>query len=104
MTTELATRIDAAWEDRATVTPASHEVGEAVAAALDMLDTGKARVAEPDGNGDWRVNQWLKKAVLLSFRLNENRVMDGGSASIAPSDGSTSTVTLSTGCEVKRIE
>ena len=80
MTTELATRIDAAWEDRATVTPASHEVGEAVAAALDMLDTGKARVAEPDGSGGWRVNQWLKKAVLLSFRLNENRVMDGGSA------------------------
>ena len=38
------------------------------------------RVAEPDGNGGWRVNQWLKKAVLLSFRLNDNAVIDGGSA------------------------
>ena len=53
---------------------------EAVEAALGMLDSGEGRVAEPDGKGGWTVNQWLKKAVLLSFRLNDNRVMDGGSA------------------------
>ena len=53
---------------------------EAVEAALGMLDSGEGRVAEPDGKGGWTVNQWLKKAVMLSFRLNDNRVMDGGSA------------------------
>jgi 2,3,4,5-tetrahydropyridine-2-carboxylate N-succinyltransferase len=51
-----------------------------VADVLALLDSGEARVAEPDGNGGWQVNQWLKKAVLLSFRLNDNRVMDGGAA------------------------
>jgi len=79
MTDSLITAIEAAWEDRASVTP-GHEVGEAVTAALALLDSGEARVAEPDGNGGWQVNQWLKKAVLLSFRLNDNRVMDGGAA------------------------
>jgi 2,3,4,5-tetrahydropyridine-2-carboxylate N-succinyltransferase len=49
----------------------------AVEAAIDALDQGTERVAEPDGDG-WRVNQWLKKAVLLSFRLRDNRVVDGG--------------------------
>ncbi len=79
MTDSLITAIEAAWEDRASVTP-GHEVGEAVNAALALLDSGEARVAHPDGNGGWQVNQWLKKAVLLSFRLNDNRVMDGGAA------------------------
>ena len=46
--------------------------------ALALLDSGAARVAEPDGNGGWRVNQWLKKAVLLSFRLNDNALIDNG--------------------------
>ena len=46
--------------------------------ALALLDAGEARVAEPDGDGGWRVNQWLKKAVLLSFRLNDNALIDGG--------------------------
>ncbi|WP_086733502.1 2,3,4,5-tetrahydropyridine-2,6-dicarboxylate N-succinyltransferase [Erythrobacter colymbi] len=79
MSADLITAIEAAWEDRASVTP-GHPVGEAVNAALALLDSGEARVAQPDGNGGWQVNQWLKKAVLLSFRLNDNRVMDGGAA------------------------
>ncbi len=80
MPSELETAIEAAWDARETVTPASSEVREAVEAALGLLDSGKARVAQPDGAGGWHVNQWLKKAVLLSFRLNDNQVMDGGSA------------------------
>ena len=80
MSADLAAVIDRAWEDRADITPATSEVREAVETALEMLDSGRARVAEPDGNGGWTVNQWLKKAVLLSFRLNDNAVIDGGSA------------------------
>ncbi|MDE2563422.1 MAG: 2,3,4,5-tetrahydropyridine-2,6-dicarboxylate N-succinyltransferase [Sphingomonadales bacterium] len=79
MTSQLEAAIDAAWEARDTVTPASAAVREVVETALEMLDSGKARVAEKVG-GEWQVNQWLKKAVLLSFRLNDNRVMDGGAA------------------------
>jgi len=78
--TDLAATIDAAWEDRATVsTGTTGAVRDAVEAALAMLDSGEARVAEPSGDG-WVVNQWLKKAVLLSFRLNDNEVIDGGAA------------------------
>ena len=80
MTAQLAQAIEAAWDDRASVTPDSRDVRDAVERALAMLDSGEARVAQPDGNGGWQVNQWLKKAVLLSFRLNDNRVMEGGSA------------------------
>jgi 2,3,4,5-tetrahydropyridine-2,6-dicarboxylate N-succinyltransferase len=80
MSADLESAIVRAWEDRAAVTPASAEVREPVEAALELLDSGKARVAEPDGEGGWRVNQWLKQAVLLSFRLNDNRVMDGAGA------------------------
>ncbi len=80
MTQDLIDAIEAAWENRAEVTPGSTDVREVVEAAIELLDSGKARVAEPDGAGGWRVNQWLKQAVLLSFRLNDNRVMDGGSA------------------------
>jgi 2,3,4,5-tetrahydropyridine-2-carboxylate N-succinyltransferase len=69
---ELQTAIEAAWEARDGVTPASSDVRAVVDQALALLDSGKARVAEPDGNGGWKVNQWLKKAVLLSFRLNDN--------------------------------
>jgi 2,3,4,5-tetrahydropyridine-2-carboxylate N-succinyltransferase len=76
--TDLAATIDAAWEDRANVSTATTgAVREAVADALDLLDSGEARVAEPVAGG-WQVNQWLKKAVLLSFRLNDNAVMSGG--------------------------
>jgi 2,3,4,5-tetrahydropyridine-2-carboxylate N-succinyltransferase len=76
--TDLQTTIDTAWEDRAELgLSTTGAVREAVAEALAQLDAGTARVAEPDGQGGWRVNQWLKKAVLLSFRLNDNAVMDG---------------------------
>ena len=77
---DLQAAIEAAFEARDTVTPASSEVGALVDQALDLLDSGAARVAEPDGNGGWRVNQWLKKAVLLSFRLADNEVMAFGAA------------------------
>ena len=80
MTADLQSAIEAAWERRADVTPASADVREPVEAALELLDAGKARVAEPDGNGSWKVNQWLKQAVLLSFRLNDNVLVDGGAA------------------------
>lgn len=80
MSEELIAKIDAAWEDRENVTPGSIDVRDAVTEVIEMLDSGAARVAEPDGSGNWQVNQWLKKAVLLSFRLRDNRVMEGGSA------------------------
>ena len=80
MTADLQTAIEAAWERRTEVTPASSDVREPVEAALELLDAGKARVAEPDGNGGWTVNQWLKQAVLLSFRLNDNLLVEGGAA------------------------
>jgi 2,3,4,5-tetrahydropyridine-2-carboxylate N-succinyltransferase len=71
--------IEQAFENRAEITPknADADVRNAVNAALAMLDNGTARVAEKQ-NGDWVVNQWLKKAVLLSFRLNDNKIMPGG--------------------------
>jgi 2,3,4,5-tetrahydropyridine-2-carboxylate N-succinyltransferase len=76
---DLAKTIDDAFEKRAEIGPSTKgPVREAVAAALDLLDKGKARVAERGGNGAWTVNQWLKKAVLLSFRLNDNAVVPGG--------------------------
>ncbi|MDE2301570.1 MAG: 2,3,4,5-tetrahydropyridine-2,6-dicarboxylate N-succinyltransferase [Sphingomonadales bacterium] len=78
--TDLATAIEAAWERRAEVTPASAEVAVIVEQALALLDSGQARVAEPDGKGGWKVNQWLKQAVLLSFRLADNAVMPGAAA------------------------
>ncbi|MES2492357.1 MAG: 2,3,4,5-tetrahydropyridine-2,6-dicarboxylate N-succinyltransferase [Pseudomonadota bacterium] len=77
---DLQTRIEAAWDARECVTPASTDVRAVVDKALGLLDSGAARVAEPDGSGGWSVNQWLKKAVLLSFRLNDNAVMAHGSA------------------------
>ena len=77
---DLEARIEAAFEARDSVTPASADVRSIVDSALDLLDSGDARVAEPDGSGGWKVNQWLKKAVLLSFRLNDNGVMEYGSA------------------------
>jgi 2,3,4,5-tetrahydropyridine-2,6-dicarboxylate N-succinyltransferase len=80
MSADLENAIAQAWENRTSVTPASHEVREPVEAALELLDSGKARVAQPDGAGGWQVNQWLKQAVLLSFRLNDNRVMEGAGA------------------------
>jgi 2,3,4,5-tetrahydropyridine-2-carboxylate N-succinyltransferase len=73
----LQPRIEALWQRRAELTPAtSGDDRDAVEAALELLDSGKARVAEPDGNGGWRVNGWLKQAVLLSFRLEDSVAMD----------------------------
>ncbi|WP_298194918.1 2,3,4,5-tetrahydropyridine-2,6-dicarboxylate N-succinyltransferase [Novosphingobium sp.] len=77
MTADLQAAIEAAWEDRASVTPASTAVREVVEAALELLDAGKVRVAEKV-DGEWTVNQWLKKAVLLSFRINDNAVIEQG--------------------------
>jgi 2,3,4,5-tetrahydropyridine-2-carboxylate N-succinyltransferase len=77
-TDSLAAIIDAAWEDRAAISPTTTDpVRQAVKRALQMLDQGTARVAEPDGAGGWQVNQWLKKAVLLSFRLHDNALVAG---------------------------
>lgn len=74
----LVAAIEAAWERRGELSPATTGADrDAVIAALDSLDGGTARVAEPDGAGGWQVNQWLKKAVLLSFRLNDNAVIAG---------------------------
>jgi len=79
MTDRLAALIDTAWDNRDTLnTATTGEIREAVDGALELLDSGEARVAAPDGNGGWTVNQWLKKAVLLSFRLNENQLVEGG--------------------------
>ncbi|HET6631239.1 MAG TPA: 2,3,4,5-tetrahydropyridine-2,6-dicarboxylate N-succinyltransferase [Rhodanobacteraceae bacterium] len=80
MDTEAEALINAAWERRTGITPdaAEPQLRAAVDQALEQLQAGEARVAEPDGDGGWCVNEWLKKAVLLHFRLNENRVMDGG--------------------------
>lgn len=78
MTAQLEAAIEAAWEDRANVTPASDSVREAVEAVFELLESGQARVAQKV-DGQWQVNQWLKKAVLLSFRLNDNVVIDAGS-------------------------
>jgi 2,3,4,5-tetrahydropyridine-2,6-dicarboxylate N-succinyltransferase len=73
----LEAAIEAAWNERETITPASHEVRTAVEAVLAMLDGGEVRVAEKI-DGAWQVHQWLKKAVLLSFRLNDNVVIEHG--------------------------
>ena len=74
----LETTIDAAWEERAQLGfDTQGEVREAVNAALNALDSGEARVAEKIG-GEWVVNQWLKKAVLLSFVLNDMAAIAGG--------------------------
>ena len=83
MTEQLSFIIDAAWDLRDDISNITQgEVRDAVQTALNGLDDGSYRVAEKQGS-DWVVNQWLKKAVLLSFRLNDNIVVDGG-ASGAP--------------------
>jgi 2,3,4,5-tetrahydropyridine-2-carboxylate N-succinyltransferase len=79
---DLAATVDAAWEGRESISPATRgEWRDAVEAALDGLDDGSLRVAEPtgsEGGSGWRVHQWLKKAVLLSFRLNDMYEIPGG--------------------------
>ncbi|HEY2445060.1 MAG TPA: 2,3,4,5-tetrahydropyridine-2,6-dicarboxylate N-succinyltransferase, partial [Rhizomicrobium sp.] len=78
MTAELARIIDNAWERRDSLDGSSRgPVRHAVEEALEALDSGHLRVAEKH-DGEWRVEQWLKKAVLLSFRLNDTRTIAGG--------------------------
>ncbi len=76
---ELESIIEQTWEVRSEITPKSVDpaVKQAILESVNLLDSGQARVAEPDGDG-WKVNQWLKMAVLLSFRIEENRVMQSG--------------------------
>lgn len=76
---DIKTTIEQAFERRSDFSPATAptEVRQAVEEALNLLEAGKARVAEKQ-DGEWTVNQWLKKAVLLSFRLNDNRVIRDG--------------------------
>ncbi len=77
-TATLQATIDGAWDARDTVNlETAGEIRDAVNDALDLLDSGRARVAEKS-DGEWRVNQWLKKAVLLSFRLNDMAPIGGG--------------------------
>ena len=77
---QLQTIIEAAWEDRANLSPSSapKEIREAVAEVLGGLNRGTLRVATRQSVGQWVVNQWIKKAVLLSFRLEDNKVMPAG--------------------------
>ncbi len=76
--TDLPHLIDEAWNSRETLSFATTgPYRDAVDRALELLDSGEARVAEPDGSGGWVTHQWLKKAVLLSFRLNDNQIMPG---------------------------
>jgi len=75
---QLEAAIEAAWEARDTITPATTgETREAIEDTLNALDGGTLRVAEKMENGDWHVNQWAKKAVLLSFRLNDMAMIEG---------------------------
>ena len=76
---DIKTVIEAAFERRGDISPqcAEPEVKDAVTEAIALLDSGEARVAEPTSDG-WTVNEWLKKAVLLSFRLDDSGVMEGG--------------------------
>ena len=77
-TSALQSTIDSAWEDRETIgIDTVGEIRDAVDATLELLDSGQARVAEKSGGG-WQANQWLKKAVLLSFRLNDMVPLAGG--------------------------
>jgi len=75
--------IERVFDNNEDVNPnTSGEVKEAINLALNLLDTGKLRVAEPTGKSQWKVNQWLKKAVLLSFKINDMDIITGGPQSI----------------------
>jgi len=75
----LETAIEAAWEGRDAITPATNGAArDAIENTLAALDSGKLRVAEKQGDGSWHVNQWAKKAVLLGFRIKDMELQDGG--------------------------
>lgn len=85
---DLAAHIDAAWERRSELTPASKGADvEAIEAALDLLDSGQARVASRGADGAWTTHQWLKKAVLLSFRITPNQLIGAAGGNADPSPG-----------------
>ena len=82
---DLAPVIEAAWDARADITPdTTGEIRDAVDAAIAALDSGAARVAERGADGTWTVNEWLKKAVLLFFRLNAMAPMGAGAGDPTP--------------------
>ena len=76
---QLETAIESAWEARDEISSATMgETRDAIEATLEALDSGKLRVAEPKENGNWHVNQWAKKAVLLGFRIQDMEIQEGG--------------------------
>lgn len=79
MSNDLEAQIEAAWEVRDTLTPASNTPAvKAIFSALELIDSGEARVAEKGADGQWVTHQWLKKAVLLSFRVTNNTTIQNG--------------------------
>ena len=74
--TELKNKIESEWENIANITPDDTDIADAVNEVIKKLDNGHFRIAEKNGN-DWIVNQWLKKAVLISFRINDNKILKG---------------------------
>ena len=91
MTQELQTIVDAAWEDRANLSAASapQSVRDAVEHTITQLNNGSLRVATRQGVGQWTTHQWIKKAVLLSFRLRDNSVMKAGELGFYDTDQTT---------------
>jgi len=74
--TELKNKIESAWENITKISPKDTDIANAVNEVIKKLDNGQFRIAEKNGN-DWIVNQWLKKAVLISFRINDNKILKG---------------------------
>ena len=74
--TELKNKIESAWENITKISPNDTDIADAVNEVIKKLDNGQFRIAEKNGN-DWIVNQWLKKAVLISFRINDNKILKG---------------------------
>ena len=74
--TELKNKIESAWENIAKISPNDTDIADALNEVIKKLDNGQFRIAEKNGN-DWIVNQWLKKAVLISFRINDNKILKG---------------------------
>lgn len=80
MTQQLQTTIESAWDERANLSPANapQDIRDAVNNVMDQLNNGTLRVATREAVGQWTVHQWIKKAVLLSFRLNDNEIIQSG--------------------------
>ena len=74
--TKLKNKIESAWENITKISPNDTDIADAVNEVMKKLDNGQFRIAEKNGN-DWIVNQWLKKAVLISFRINDNKILKG---------------------------